>query len=258
MALYTDTPYKHDVFSVKKLGNHTVKIAYCETIREKGWELDREVGEKGSVNTEKLSNNLSRAKTTVKEYALCNSWDWWCTFTLDPEKFDRHNLDEYIKKFSKFLNNYNSKATEEYKVRYLLVPEQHKDGAWHMHGFIKGINPKDLYTNRYGYLTWKQYEKNFGFISMDKINDMDKCSSYILKYMTKDADKNVSEINRHLYYCSKGLNKALEIYRGNGIYHGTWDWEHPDGYCKIKNIDLRNESIEDYLECVIYDDRDGI
>ena len=254
MSLTTNSPYRHNVFSVKQLGEHTVKIAYCSVIRESGWECEKDFKIKGSVNTEKLSNNLSRAKSTVKEYALCNSWDWWCTFTIDPKKFDRNNLDEYFKKFSKFLNNYNSKAVEEYKVKYLLVPEQHKDGAWHMHGFIKGIKPKDLYINQFGYSTWKQYEKNFGFISMDRIQDLDKCSSYILKYMTKCEDKNVTELNRHLYYCSKGLNKAKELYRGNAIFHGDWDWEHPDGYCKIKTIDITKDSLDDFLECVTYDD----
>lgn len=249
MALYTDTPYKHDVYTVKQLGEHTVKIAYCNTMREAGWEDERVQVKKGSVNDEKLSNNLSRAKNVVKEYALCNPWDWWCTFTIDPQKYDRYNLDGYIKDFAKFLNNYNGyKCPEEYKVKYLLVPEQHKDGAWHMHGFIKGIKPDDLYINQNGYYSWRKYEKKFGFISMDRVKDMDKCSSYILKYMTKDKEKNVTEINKHMYYASHGLEKAVELYRGSAEYYGTWDWEHPDGYVKIKTLDVRKDSISDYME----------
>lgn len=249
MALYTDTPYKHDVYTVKQLGEHTVKIAYCSTMRESGWEEERGHVKKGSVNDEKLSNNLSRAKNVVKEYALCNPWDWWCTFTIDPQKYDRYNLDGFVKDFAKFLNNYNSyNCPEEHKVKYLLVPEQHKDGAWHMHGFIKGIKPQDLYINQNGYMSWKQYEKKFGYISMDKVKDMDKCSSYILKYMTKDKDKNVTEMNKHMYYASHGLEKAIELYRGSAEYYGSWDWEHPDGYVKIKTLDVRKDNISDYME----------
>lgn len=248
MAIHTDTPYQHDVYTVKQLGEHTVKIAYCSTLREPGWEDNREHVPKCSVNTEKLSNNLSRAKRMVKEYAVCNPWDYWCTFTIDPAKYDRHNLDAYNKDFKEFLHNYNRRAPEEYKVKYLLVPEQHEDGAWHMHGFIKGIKPKDLYINQYGYLTWKQYEQKFGFISMDKVKDLDRASSYILKYMTKDQDRNVSEMNKHFYYASNGLDKAVELYRGQAEYFGAWDWEHPDGYVKIKTLDTRKDNISDYME----------
>lgn len=247
MPLNTKNPYLHDVYTVKQLGEHIVKIAYCSSVREKGWEDDRKHSEKGTVNTEKLANNLSRAKQIVKELSLCNSWDWWCTFTLDPKKYNRYDLNVWQKDFSKFLNNYN-RCLEEYRIKYLLVPEQHKDGAWHMHGFIKGIKPQDLYINKNGYLTWKQYEKKFGYISMDKVKDQDKASSYILKYMTKDIDKNVTGLHRHMYYCSKGLKRATELYKGKAKYFGTWDWEHPDGYVKIKSLDVRKDNINDYME----------
>lgn len=251
MAFVTDTPYERDVFTVKQLGEHTVKISYCSTLRKSGWEDERPHVKKGTVNTEKLSNNLSRAKATVKELAICNPWDYWCTFTINASKYDRFNLDEYFKDFSKFLNNYNNyNCPNEYKVKYLLVPEQCKNGAWHMHGFIKGIKPSDLFTNDNGYLDWKQYRNKFGWISLDPIRDIDKTSSYVLKYMTKDIDKNVNSLHRHLYYCSKGLERSVELYRGKADYYGSWDWEHPDGYCKVKTLDVRTDSISDYMEIV--------
>lgn len=251
MEFVANTPYERDVFTIKQFGEHTVRIAYCCTLRKSGWEENVPRPKKGTVNTEKLTNNLSRAKATVKELAICNSWDFWCTFTIDPAKYDRHNLDNYFRDFAKFLNNYNSyNCPSEHKVKYLLVPEQHKDGAWHLHGFIKGIKPKDLIINDNGYLTWKQYNKKFGFISMDKIRNMDKCSSYILKYMTKDTDKNVTDLHRHLYYASQGLERSVELYRGKAQYNGSWDWEHPDGYCKVKTLDVRKDNISDYMEII--------
>lgn len=248
MKGFTDTPYLHDVFTVKQLGERTLKIAYCSTLREAGWEEIEPKAPKGSVNEEKLCNNLARAKSIVKEYVLCNQWDWWCTFTVNPQQYDRKELDIYAKDFAEFIHNYNRRREDKDKVKYILVPEQHQDGAWHMHGFIKGIAEKDIYINQYGYYTWKQYEKKFGFISMDKIKDIDRSSSYILKYMTKDSSKNVGALNKHLYYCSKGLKRADEIYRGNAEFFGSWDWEHPDGYCKVKTIDISKESLYDYLE----------
>ncbi len=253
MKGFTDTPYKHDVFTVKQLGEHTIKIAYCSTLREAGWEEIEPKAPKGSVNDEKLCNNVARAKNTVKELVLCNSWDWWCTFTINPDKYDRKSLDVFMSDFAEFIHNYNRRRDENDKVKYILVPEQHKDGAWHLHGFIKGIAEKDIYVNQYGYYTWKQYEHKFGFISMGKIKEIDRASSYILKYMTKDTSKNVGTLHKHMFYSSKGLKRADVLYRGNAEFLGTWDWEHPDGYCKVKTIDITKESLYKYLEIVQYD-----
>lgn len=119
-----------------------------------------------------------------------------------------------------------------------------------MHGFLRGIRKEDLYTNQFGYLTWLQYERKFGFISMSAVKDLERASSYILKYMTKNTDKNVTELNAHVYYASKGLERSVELYRGPATYTGTWDWEHPDGYCKIKTIDVRRDDIHDFLEVI--------
>lgn len=249
---YTDSPYRHDVFTVKQYGEHNVKISYIKSLREAGWEDEREHKAKASVNDKKLSNNLARAKAKVKEYALCNSWDWWVTLTVDPVKYDRYNLDEFYKKFSQYIRNYNKRHEEP--IQYVLVPEMHEDDAWHLHGFIKGIPQSEIYTNQYGYLSWSGYDKRFGFMSMSAVKDLDKASSYILKYMTKCVDKNVGELNKHLYYCSKGLMTAEEIYKGAAEFKGEYDWEHPDGYCKTKTIDLRHESIWDYLEVEQNDD----
>lgn len=268
MRLSPNTPYDRDIFSIKQLGENTLKIVYNSAVRVPGYECDKHISgyepdkayvDKCTVNEDKLSNNLSRAKTTVKELALCNPWDFWCTFTIDKEKYDRYNLDTYMRDFAKFINNYNSyKCPEEHKIKYLFVPEQHKDGAWHIHGFIKGIKPRDLYINNNGYLSWKQYDKKFGFMSMDKIKDQDKCSSYILKYMTKDQDKNVTDLNRHLYYSSQGLKRAKVLFRGHANYFGNWDWEHEDGYVKVKTLDTRKDNLNDYIEVYKYDNTRSI
>ena len=68
------------------------------------------------------------------------------------------------------------------------------------------------------------------------------------KYMTKDMSKSVGELGAHMYYASNGLKTAKLLYKGNACLHCEWDWEHPDGYCKIKTFDTRNEDIEEFLE----------
>ena len=246
--LTASTPYIPDVFTVRRYGKHIVRITWHKSLRESGWESEQGKPRKGTVNDSKLENNLCRAKSTVRELALCNDWDYWCTFTLSPDKQNRYDLEAFVKKFSEFIHNYNRRCDPEDKVKYLLVPEKHQDGAWHMHGLIKGIRKKDLYKNQNGYLSWKQYDSKFGFISMDGIRNKEAISNYILKYVTKDTLRSVSKLNAHAFYSSKNLNRSMEVYRGSAQFKGQWDWEHPDGYCKVKNIDLRRESVEDYLE----------
>lgn len=92
-------------------------------------------------NTEKLDNNLQRAKSNIFELAYCNHWDFFFTGTLDKKKCKREDLSNFNKKFKTFIFRFNK--TYNCKVSYLLIPELHSDlKSWHFHGFVFGI-PKD-------------------------------------------------------------------------------------------------------------------
>lgn len=244
--------YDYDVVTVKQYGDHKVKVTYVSACRAPYVEDDRSnKNRKGTVNMDKLSNNVARARSKVQELVLCNPWDYWCTFTLDKAKYDRYDLKGYVKGLGEFLHGYNRRCGPGDKVKYLLIPEMHKDGAWHMHGFIKGIRGQDLYRNRNGYLSWRQYEENFGYISMKHIEGedaMERLSSYMLKYMTKEINNTVKELGAHSYYSSQGLQTARVLFKGHARLHCGWDWEHPEGFCKVKTFDSRTECIEEYLE----------
>lgn len=262
MPMFETSPYRKDVFTIKQYGENIVKITYNSSLRESGWEDTREHTKKCTVNIDKLDNNKSRARNKVKEYALCNDWEYFITFTIDKEKCDRYNLDNYVKKVSKLINNYNFRRTDNDKVVYLLVPEQHKDGAWHMHGLIKGLKSEDIgiILDDFGvdlrkgpkdnriYYYWKQYHDKFGFMSMTLIESKEKISSYIMKYMTKECQDKVKELGAHTYYASKGLNTAQELYRGSATFKGQYDWEHEEGYIKIKMIDIRETDLKDLID----------
>lgn len=246
-------PYERDVLSVKKYGDYNVRISLLSSCRVSGYEEEKKKGLKCTVNDCKLDNNLSRAKSNVYELAFCNLWQYWCTFTLDEKKINRYDLDNFIKVFSEFIHNLNRRR--ESKVMYLLVPEMHDDGAWHMHGFIKGLLDSDLcptgnFDKETGeeYFTWKKYHDKFGFMSFSKIRDLERASKYCLKYMTKDNSRNVTKLGAHLYYHSHGLNKAERIFKGKAEFHGEWDWIHPEGYVKCKDIDLRETALEECIE----------
>ena len=245
--VYTDIN-EYDIFSVDFFGDYKARITYVPSSRKSGFEEINPKPKKSVSNSydTKLENSISRSKARIRELSLCNPWDYFVTFTFDPNKVtDRHSLDDTIKALNEFLHNYNRRLPDDFKVRYLIIPEHHKDGAWHAHGLIKGIRPTDLCINQNGYLTWVQYNAKFGYISLDPIKDIEKASSYILKYVTKDLCHISVGLNKNIFYHSKGLKGKERVYRGHGVFCGEWSWEHPDGYCKICDIDLRKTDISE-------------
>lgn len=246
MSINSLYPFDRDVLTIKKYGENIVKLSMLSSCRVSGFEDSFNYVPKSTVNDSKLDNNLSRAKSRVMELALCNPWKYWCTFTLSPKKYDRYNLKAYKKDFSEFIHTLNRSRIE--KITYILIPEMHGDGAWHMHGFINGLLDSDLKLNDNGYLTWDKYNNKFGFMSLSEIRDLESTAKYSMKYMTKNSSRNVTELGAHLYYASHGLKTAERVYKGHGEFHGEWDWSHPDGYLKIKTLDLRETTLEEYIE----------
>jgi len=230
--------YKDNQFVLQKYTPDYYKLVRFKKLkRSAGFELphDKEKSPKGSVNDEKLQNNVRRAKEKIFEYAMCNDWDYFCTFTINGKKHSRDNLNSFYKIFSQWLKNFQKKNG---KVTYLFVPELHLDGQnWHFHGLIKFDNENILkpfdYLNKvkynaktrtklkdlfeHGFLNWEEYENKFGFCSFGVIKDKEKVSNYIKKYITKnitDGHNNIKK-NCKLYYCSKGLNCKEDIKKGD-------------------------------------------
>lgn len=202
----------------------------------------------------KLDASISRAKNVVLQLALCNQWDYFCTFTISPEKYDRSNLEKWRDSFTQWIRDQRKKG---YIIEYVLVPEQHIDGSWHAHGFFKGnvelVPFKEELTSgmnvpvhlaKDGYYDWPGYREKFGFCSFGLIHNSVAAAFYIVKYLTKDNSRNVSEVGLHLYYCSQGLNRAKrhgEIF-GNCQYLDQFLENHYEfcdtGMTKIKdNLD---------------------
>lgn len=183
-------------------------------IKNSGFEDDRKLEYKRDVNKEKLSNNIARARTRIFEYAICNNFDYFVTLTVNGQYLDRYNLAGYIKKLGQFIRDYRKKYACD--IQYLLIPEKHTDGAWHMHGLLKGIPKEHLKINKYGYKDWEEYSKRFGYISIDEIKSQIAVSKYITKYISKSIDtgRGVTDKESKLYYCSRGLKAAIKIDEG--------------------------------------------
>lgn len=163
------------------------------------------------INDFKLDNNIIRARSKIFEYSIANDFDYFITLTLNEQKHDRYDLDEFIKKFGIFIKNYRTKYNCD--IQYLLIPEKHLDNAYHMHGVIRGIPQEHLFINEYGYLDWFQYKNKFGWCSIGKIRSRLATSKYLTKYITKTLGE-ITDRNKKLYYATRGLKQATKIQEG--------------------------------------------
>lgn len=245
--------YDYDKGFLYRYNEHISKLTVCAKVRKPGYELvddSRKFTHKGEAgNEEKLPENVRRAKSKVFELALCNEFSYFCTLTFSGEKVkDRYDLDGCMKRLSKWLNNYNSRRAGA-AVRYLLIPEPHKDGAWHLHGLITGIPKDDLrqfqpderlpnhirkeLSQGHQVLQWVTYDAQFGYCTLSPIRSVDAVSKYITKYVTKELGNAVKELNAHLYYRSQGLKQKELVYAAPDCV--LPDPDYTGTYSKIKN-----------------------
>lgn len=152
-----------------------------------------------SNDYEKERISLSRTKRNIKEIALCNDFEYFSTLTIDSTQCDRFSLSACQEKLKKILKAMKRKNKN---FAYIWITEKHKNGAFHFHGLLKGID--DFYINKNGYLSHKMFDE-LGFNSHSKIHDYNKTCNYIMKYITKDCVRN--EANQ-IYISSRGLKKA--------------------------------------------------
>lgn len=179
----------------------------------------------------RAASNVSRARSRVRELAACNDWQYFATLTLDEGKQDRFDRQAWKKALGVWVGNYNKRYGAH--LQYLIVPERHKNGAWHAHALFGGIAPESLVRNEYGYLDMPYYAHRFGFISLDPIRDKARCSSYIAKYITKEyANADFLEKNERMFYSSQGLQGKQTFVRCSGLYPVGSEWESE--HCAIR------------------------
>ncbi len=215
--MISKSKYLYNYYNIKKYHDSYYRLTVFKVaIKNPGFEEEYKECKykKNKIESEgKLDNNIIRARSKVFEYALCNEFDYFVTLTLDPKKYNRYDLDGFIKDLGQFIRNY--RRVHGLDIQYLLIPERHSDGAWHMHGLMKGIPEEHLHINGNGYLDWKAYKDRFGWISLDKVRNKEAVSKYITKYITKEQfGKSMNEKHKKLYYVTRGLKQAEVIEKG--------------------------------------------
>ena len=211
----------------------------------------------------RFEQNITRAKTAVEEYGLCNDFKYFVTFTISPRSQDRSDLGRFRQRLTQMVRDYRRRKGAD--IQYLLVPELHRDGEnWHIHGLMN--MPETLlseytkemsgferlpYKIRTKVLTnlasgsgrcfrWLAAEKTFGWNTIEEIRDPERSTRYLLKYFEKEQRKTAERLEKgdNLYFVSHGLKKAeriektaelLEQFSGKEV-----DFQTSGAYCVLK------------------------
>lgn len=63
----------------------------------------------------------------------------------------------------------------------------------------------------------------------------------------RDTANYIQGLNVHLFYASRKLRRAERIYKKSGVNLENVNWDFENEHCKGKILDLREESVEDFL-----------
>ena len=167
-------------------------------------------------------NSLNRTKQNIYKYSRQANWEYFITLTFDGVKVDRYEYDKCMKKADRWFRNQKYRYAPE--LKYLFVPEQHKDGAWHIHGVICDIGDMKLTDSGRVAIGKKSYIRTndnanyptiynlsgwlFGYSTATKVKDKHKVATYITKYLTKDLCE--STFGKKRYYRSRNIPEPEE------------------------------------------------
>lgn len=155
--------------------------------------------ERGKPDVERARR---RAASAVRDLALCNDFRWFATLTLDQQRIDRYDMSAIMRKVNSWLDN----AVRRQGLRYVLVPELHKDGAVHFHGFFSdSLAAVDSgHKDSGGHAVFNLPQWKFGFTAaIELYGSYHSAVGYVCKYVRKQSAK----IGGRWYYSGGSLRK---------------------------------------------------
>lgn len=171
--------------------------------------------------------SINRTIQSIYELSYNNKWEYFITLTFDRENTDAKNYDEIIRKMQNYLHNIQKrKCGKEFK--YLMIPERHKDGSFHLHGLFANCGELEFIESGRVMINGKAYKKTknnscypviynipswkWGFSTATRVLDNAKTCSYMTKYITKDLC--IAIKNKRRFYPSRNL-KRVEVQQYN-------------------------------------------
>lgn len=218
----TQSGIKHTAIMYTYPGGEVDMILAREGFREAGWEdaenyracgnpveKERAKREKGKKSEgEDLARSMRRARANLRRLALANSFDYFVTLTLDKEKVDRYDPKAIMQKVNRIMDN----LVRRHGWKYVLVPELHKDGAYHFHGFVAGeVEAVDSgHKDGGGRTIYNLPQWPLGFSTAQRLyGEYSAAVGYCCKYIGKQQGERPMG---RWYYSGGGLAKPAKEY----------------------------------------------
>lgn len=194
-----------------------------------------------------LEKSVSRSKRNIRRICLSNDFEFFSTWTINAKYCNRFYIEDCFQKMQS-LTKQMRRVNKNFQ--YIYVFEKHENGAFHLHGMIKGVRIGDGEYDLHRF-EQKDFEKlpyyildtinkgqdlfyipfflnKLGFNTFSVIKNNGKASNYILKYISKDICRLMSG---RVYLRSKGLsfgdhyqvaNIPMELFGNNKKRKGYW------------------------------------
>lgn len=190
-SLYRDnTEYVYNPFTHKvEVASYLENLAYEKQRREHS-----------------MITSLNRTRSALYGYSRQCKWKYFITLTFSPDMIDRYDFTVCMTKARVWFNHCRQRKAP--KLKYLIVPERHKDGAWHIHGLIcdsDGLMITDSGKRHKGQIIYNLSDWRYGFSTATAVTDTYRVSAYIVKYISKELCSVTAGKQR--YYVSKSIPK---------------------------------------------------
>lgn len=198
--------------------------------------------------------NASRTKQAVFMYARCVEWEWFVTLTFSEDKVDRYDYDECSKKARRWMNNQRTRYAPD--LQYLLVPEQHKDGAWHFHALLARIGDMRFVDSGHrsrNQIVYNMVKWQYGFTTATKVKDVHKVAKYVGKYITKHICDCTPGKQRYFVSQNIPLPKVSVLFcEENEINDFLREWSESTGK-KISHVSQTRDMDTSYTHVAYYE-----
>lgn len=187
------------------------------------------------VGTSDIQRGAVRSRSRFRSRVLAHSWDWFGTLTLDSKKLPSglgRRSPDVVPYVYEWLHRWRALAPD---MRYAIVPELHKNGAFHFHILMAGLpagvvvpalrGREQIYQRGRAVFDFLPASRALGFTSFTRVRDTLAVSRYMAKYITKSMGTGVS--NRGLGFrrwsVSRNVTPAPVSVRDVAVLHvGAW------------------------------------
>lgn len=198
---------------------------------------------------ERFTQSIARAKQTIEDIALCNHWDWFATFTFDPNFTEIAECDgDYARLCVKFLQKTRTKYKAK-NMKWLLIPEPPqnmlgKQVPLHLHGLIAGAPPEAIHE-------WSLDEKDCPLYAQFNLADGKKAAEFpeYRKLYGYNLLEVITNLKRLLRYLLKSLDNAQEYRKkGQHLYYASRNVARPRRFEAVQCTNFIHERIENLAE----------